>query len=729
MQPFELPDFYVPHPARINPHLEGARTHSKAWARRLGMLDDTRDPGTPEIWDDRQFDAMDYALLCAYTHPDCPGPELDLVTDWYVWVFYFDDHFLEVYKRPQDHDGAREYLARLGAFMRAETPPEPANAVERGLVDLWARTVPGMSPDWVRRFTESTENAFNESLWELSNISEQRIPNPIEYVEMRRKVGGAPWSANLVEHAAKAEVPARVAGTRPLLVLRDAFSDGVHLRNDIFSYQRETEIEGEVNNCVLVMEHFLGLDPQQAADTVNELITSRLRQFENTAFTELPPLFEEYGLDAAERVSVFAYVKGLQDWQSGGHEWHLRSSRYMNENARTSPALDPAGLGTSAARLPALLRAAAPDRVFVPYQQVGPTRLPDFTMPYDVRLNSNLDAARRNGLRWCREMGMLGPVARLAEPVWNEEELAGFDFALCASGINPAASPDDLDLATQWLAWGTYGDDYFPAIFFRDRDMTGAKLFHARLPAFMPLDCGVTPPPATPFEAGLADLWRRTATPMPMELRRRIRSAVESMTESWLWELANHIQHRVPDPVDFIEMRRRTFGSDMTMSLARFGHADVLPAEIFQTRTLRALENAVMDYATLLNDVFSYQKEMEFEGEINNGVLVVQHFLGCGRDEAVAIVDDLMSSRLRQFEHLATTEVPLLVRDFDLDEQAQSALTDYIQEKWDWLAAILNWHQECRRYGETELRLRYRPRSHLGIPTGFGTSALAAIPR
>jgi hypothetical protein len=28
-QPFQLPDFYMPHPARINPHLEGARRHTK----------------------------------------------------------------------------------------------------------------------------------------------------------------------------------------------------------------------------------------------------------------------------------------------------------------------------------------------------------------------------------------------------------------------------------------------------------------------------------------------------------------------------------------------------------------------------------------------------------------------------------------------------------------------------------------------------------------------------
>ena len=97
-KPFALPDFYVGWPARLNPNVDAARAHSKAWAREVGILD-TPPEDAPPIWDEAQLDAMDYALLCAYTHPDTLGPELDLVTDWYVWVFYFDDYFLEVFKR------------------------------------------------------------------------------------------------------------------------------------------------------------------------------------------------------------------------------------------------------------------------------------------------------------------------------------------------------------------------------------------------------------------------------------------------------------------------------------------------------------------------------------------------------------------------------------------------------------------------------------------------------
>ena len=153
---------------------------------------------------------------------------------------------------------------------------------------------------------------------------------------MRRKVGGAPWSADLVEHAVFIEIPADIASTRPMRVLKDTFADGVHLRNDLFSYQREVEDEGENANCVLVLERFLNVSTQEAANLTNELLTSRLYQFDNTAVTELPPLFEEYGLDPVARVNVLLYIKGLQDWQSGGHEWHMRSSRYMNKGGDNS---------------------------------------------------------------------------------------------------------------------------------------------------------------------------------------------------------------------------------------------------------------------------------------------------------------------------------------------------------------------------------------------------------
>ncbi|MGH3868810.1 MAG: family 2 encapsulin nanocompartment cargo protein terpene cyclase [Pseudonocardiaceae bacterium] len=738
MQPYKLPDFYMPYPARLNPHLDTARAHTKAWAREMGMLDAPPEEPGANIWDEATFDAMDFALLCAYTHPDAPSRELDLVTDWYVWVFYFDDHFLEIYKRCQDQVGAKEYLDGLPAFMPlspADAVPEPKNPVELGLIDLWARTVPSRSPEWRSRFFESTKNLLDESTWELANISGRRVANPIEYIEMRRKVGGAPWSADLVEHAASVEIPARVAGSRPMRVLKDTFSDGVHLRNDLFSYQRETQNEGEINNCVLVLERFLNVSPQRAADLTNDILTSRLHQFENTTLTELPPLLEEYGLNLLERESVLLYVKGLQDWQSGGHEWHMRSSRYMNETSAHEPSVverllgGPTGLGTSAARITLSSGTLGLQRsksyLHMPYETVGPTTLPEFYMPYTARINANQGRSRQHCIGWARQMGMLESVPGIPGlGIWDEENLALFDFAVCAARIHPDASGPELDLSSTWLTWGTYGDDLFPALFGSTRDMAGAMVFNSRLSLFMPLDCSATPPPVNPFETGLADLWIRTASPMTIDQRRQFRQGVEAMTASWLWELANHIQHRIPDPVDYVEMRRKTFGSDLTMSLARITRSGEIPADVFRTRALRGLENSAADYACFTNDVFSYQKEVEFEGEVHNCVLVVQKFLDIDRQRAVSVVNDLMTSRLRQFEHIIDTELPLVADDFGLDANAREALDAYVVGLQDWMAGILDWHMLCGRYGESALRRRYRrPPQWVGGPTGLGTSA------
>ncbi|WP_416529672.1 germacradienol/geosmin synthase Cyc2 [Streptomyces coelicoflavus] len=718
-QPFRLPHFYLPHPARLNPHLDEARAHSTTWAREMGMLEGSG------VWEQSDLDAHDYGLLCAYTHPDCDGPALSLITDWYVWVFFFDDHFLEKFKRSQDRLAGKAHLDRLPLFMPlddATEMPEPENPVEAGLADLWTRTVPAMSADWRRRFAVATEHLLNESMWELSNINEGRVANPVEYIEMRRKVGGAPWSAGLVEYAT-AEVPAAVAGSRPLRVVMETFSDAVHLRNDLFSYQREVEDEGELSNGVLVLETFFGCTTQEAAELVNDVLTSRLHQFEHTAFTEVPAVALENGLTPPELAAVAAYTKGLQDWQSGGHEWHMRSSRYMNKGERPAAGWQAlTGPGTSAADVGALLATAVAQRARpytnVPFRKVGPSIIPDIRMPYPLELSPALEGARRHLFEWCARMGML------SEGVWDEDKLASCDLPLCAAGLDPDATQDQLDLASGWLAFGTYGDDYYPLVYGHRRDLAAARLTTARLSACMPLDGEPVPPPVNAMERSLIDLWARTTAGMTPEERRPLKTAVDTMTEAWVWELSNQIQNRVPDPVDYLEMRRATFGSDLTLGLCRAGHGPAVPPEVYRSGPVRSLENAAIDYACLLNDVFSYQKEIEYEGEIHNAVLVVQNFFGVDYPAALGVVQDLMNQRMRQFEHVVAHELPVVYDDFQLSEEARAIMHGYVTDLQNWMAGILNWHRNVPRYKAEYLASR----THGFLPDRIPAAPVQSMP-
>lgn len=743
-QPFVLPAFYVPWPARLNPSREAARLHVREWARAMGIVRDQPDGSGGEggpSWDAATFDAMDFALMAAYTHPDAPEPKLELLTDWYAWSFYYDDYFHAVYKRTADRKGGQECIDRLLTFMPlapSGAAPAPTHPLERGLADLWARTVPGKSAAWRLRYFRSTRQFIDGVYQELSNISEQRVANPIEYIELRRRSGGSdPWVTCLIEYAGNLEVPERIVATRPMRVLRAAFADAIHLRNDLFSYQRELQQEGELTNCVLVLERFLNTDTQRAAELTNDLLTSRLQQFENTAVVELPGLFEEYGLDPAERAQVSAHVRGMQDWQSGCHEWHLRSGRYMKPAETQTGWTLPGGrteLGASAAQLPLSPQALGLQRLksfsYVPRTPVAPVKLPRFYMPWSSQVSPHLEAARRHAKRWARRMGMMDGVPRLPGfRIWDERKFDQTDAALGAALLDPQADAPALELTADWLVWGTYSDDYFQTLFGQTRDLLGAKGFAVRLSAFMPDEISAAGIAENAVERGLSDLWSRTTHNLPGDARSLLRRLIVDLLESWLWRLLNQLQNRIPDPVDYLEMRRKTFGAKLALGLFWLRHGRELPPELPLGRAMSELEHSAADYVCLTNDIVSYQKELEFEGELNNYVLVVQRFLDLEPQRAVAVINDLMTARLRQFERVVAIELPLLCEELRAEPADRERLQEYVRRLQQWMCGALKWHLSVGRYKERELCEAWNRLRLSGRPMGLGTAAAGIAAR
>ena len=366
-------------------------------------------------------------------------------------------------------------------------------------------------------------------------------------------------------------------------------------------------------------------------------------------------------------------------------------------------------------------------------RQVGHLPLPELYTPFKHRTaNPHLDRARRHNLAWAESVGLFEPVP---VPVfargdqWDARLFAGFDFAHCAAMIHADATPEQLDLSSDWLAWGTYGDDLYPIRYGRTGDLAGARTQTARLSMFMPLSGAATPPPMTPLERGLADLWRRTAGGMRAPDRARFRVAVERMTAAWLWELANVTQHRVPDPVDYVEMRRATFGSDLTISLAWLATASLVPEEIRRTRVTRQLERAAQDYAGFTNDLFSYQKEIQYENDVHNLVFVLERFLGTDRLIARELVARLMADRMRQFEWIAEVDLPALCDQHQLADPVRRQLFDYAERLKDWMTGILEWHVQCVRYTPAGLRERFAAPARSGLgrrpmpPYGQATTA------
>ncbi|WP_066361753.1 terpene synthase family protein [Herbidospora mongoliensis] len=602
-RPFELPDFYRPWPPRLNPHVEASRAHNRAWAARHGLIDE----GT---WDAATADSIDLALFAAYCFPDATPAQLDLLTDWYFWGFYFDDWFLRHYKATGDVIGAAAWLADVRAFMPADLAqpvPEATDPVQATLAELWARTVPGTTQEWRRRFGDNTFAQMDDAFWELGNLAAGRVPNPIDYLERRRGAGAGRWVADLIELVNGTPLPDHVWASRPVQVMRDTFTDAQVLLNDVFSYQRETEVEGEIHNFVLVLREFLGMTPQEAADTTNDLLTSRLLQFESTLLTELPDL----PLTPAERLAVVNIARSLQDANAGSHEWHLRSSRYMNEATRhADPKVPvwrhPTGLGTSAARLWAGHRPV--DRRATFQQPLADRPAP--SSPF-------AGGTRTAAADWARRMGL--PYSPQAVS-WT---------VTAHNGV----SRDRLEVLSQWYVFLAALDTTVDRLFKSRGDVAGGKVFLKRLPLFLTDN---PPVPLNPVERGLADLWGRA----PLDT-----AHFEQLLETREWELGNSARSRVPDPVDHLQTRRAEHAGLM-VDLVGYGLA-LPPAG----RT--ALEECFADIATARRDLVTYKDKIAVPAEVSNGVLALQRLLDCDLQQAADVVGDLLTARRAQFDRLA----------------------------------------------------------------------------
>lgn len=725
-QPFVMPALALPTDARINPHRATAAEHATVWAREMGMLGDAG----AGMWTEKDLRSHDYPLMCAYSHPDADADELALITQWYTWIFFFDDYFLQRFKKTGDRDAAIAHLDRTLAVLAGADPAADASPVETALADLWARSLPGMSESWRDRFTAVTAALLEDSLVELDSITAHRVPGPIEYIELRRRVGGAPWSAALVEHTV-GELPARLVGTRPVRVLTDTFADAVHLRNDLFSYQREIGEEGEPHNAVLVVEEFLGCPTQRAADMVADLLTSRLRLFEHVVAFELPELLSDCGADTRERARVAAYVQGLRDWQAGGHEWHTRSSRYMNAATRNRPAataVAASGPGTSPARLvrPVTGLSTQQQRVTGPLPALGAEPRP--SVPFTLRVSPHLDHLRAHARRWCMEMGMLDPVPGLPRShVWTEQDVIDFDIALCAASVFYDSPRHELEVVCNWLHL-TYIDDLFPAVY-THRPHAEAKAFIASLLA--QIEPGHRPVPHTPAERMVRDLWDATMATLPADRHAAQRTAARAWILSNLWE--HHYAHTrtIPDPVDFVEMARSTFGGDFMLAMVHARHT-AIPDDVYAATPMRVLDATVLDIFRLLNEPASYTKETQFEDETLNALTVLGQFLGLNVTEANAAVVALLDSRITQMQRVIDHELPALCQRRHLTPDVTAGIGGYTDTMRSWVAAVANWHRATHRYTPRYIQARYarlRDRALAGPrTTGLMPSPLPAAP-
>ena len=140
------------------------------------------------------------------------------------------------------------------------------------------------------------------------------------------------------------------------------------------------------------------------------------------------------------------------------------------------------------------------------------------------------------------------------------------------------------------------------------------------------------------------------------------------------------------------------------------GHADDVPPEIYRTRAdARRWRPRRTDYACCSTTCSRTRRRSSSRASSTTCVLVVQNFLDCDRRRPRATSsDDLMTARMRQFQHIVDRELPAR-STAPASTRLRARRSGATRRNWNWLAGILDWHQGCHRYAEADLIGNMRP--------------------
>ena len=324
----------MPFAARLSPHVDRVRQHTKTWVRDMGMLN-----GAP--WTEAFYDAADYGGFGPLTHPTASLEDLKHINDWHTWGFYLHDVFREGVLRPRNVSGGKAFIARLKEIL-GNPSLLPLNPAEKGLADLVSRS----SLDEEDR--AGVTGLLDGMLWELHNTAQGRVPDPIDLVEMRRSTNAADLSAALARKSVGAELPAELLHNSTMKALVDSFGDVPGLRQEILGFEALYGSGASTTSAVLAVQQFFECEVRQAVSVVSDLVSARLRQIVSI-IAELPSLAEEYELDAEARAGLHRYVEALKSWLAGELLWSQRSGRFSFSPTPTRKSFhSPSGLGTAA---------------------------------------------------------------------------------------------------------------------------------------------------------------------------------------------------------------------------------------------------------------------------------------------------------------------------------------------------------------------------------------------
>ncbi|MCA1224336.1 terpene synthase family protein [Streptomyces sp. 8L] len=219
----------------------------------------------------------------------------------------------------------------------------------------------------------------------------------------------------------------------------------------------------------------------------------------------------------------------------------------------------------------------------------------------------------------------------------------------------PRTGGDERRLLVDILGWFTILDDHFdgPA----GRDLAGARDLVRRLldvldnpvrnadehldgvPDVIPDAIAVPEPPAGPAHllAAWRDLWDRQRTGMPAAWSRRAARDWARCLTTFVTEAFHRTAVTLPTVRQAVHLRRHASCLYPFMNMLERAPGAALPEEVHAERELRLLRAHVADTATLINDLYSLEREERHSCPFNM-IVILRREQRMSRAAAVAAV-------------------------------------------------------------------------------------------
>ncbi|WP_326602497.1 terpene synthase family protein [Streptomyces sp. NBC_01800] len=312
----ELPDIYCPFPQQTNPHVAHTRAHLDSWTRSTGLVhrDSARE----------RFEQADFGAFVGMVYPTANAENLDLVADWFVWLFLVDDQ-LDDGHLGRSPDRVRDVVALMRAVVQGTgagpLPDEELPAAVVALTDLWERTTPNAAAHWLRRFAwHLITYLTTATTWEAGNRAEGVVPSEETYIAKRRHTGAIHVCMDLIEIVAGIQAPESIHNDPRFIVALEASCNVVCWANDVYSYEKE-QVLGEIHNLVHLVRHHRGYGKQQALEHVCAEIARETERF----LAAEAELVTAYPLLSGMLVP---YLNGMRSWMRGNLDWSRQTPRY-----------------------------------------------------------------------------------------------------------------------------------------------------------------------------------------------------------------------------------------------------------------------------------------------------------------------------------------------------------------------------------------------------------------